>query len=670
MKFIILLGVALCMHNYATSQENDTTKKFSDLNEIVISANKFGEKKRNVIQKIDVINSKYISKVNAQNTGDLIMSTGNVFVQKSQQGGSSPVIRGFEASRVLIVIDGIRMNNAIYRSGHLQNIITIDQNQLERLEVMYGPSSTLYGSDALGGTINMITKQPKLSTNKNHLILANTMSRYSTSNQEKTGNFSLNIGYQKWALLTNITYSDFGDMRAGAKKTKQYPEFGNRNEFIESINNSFVDSIVSNPNNLIQKFSGYKQWDMMQKILFKPNDRISHNINIQLSNSSNVPRYDRLTDIKNGQLRFAEWYYGPQKRNLYAYGFQAQNISSFIDQFRTTLSFQDIEESRHTREYRRYDRFDSRIENVKVWGFVSDIRKTIKKHEINTGLDFQYNTVKSKANRTNLLTGSLSPLDSRYPNGKNMMNFFSIFAQHIYKFNDDKWVLNDGLRLQFTTLNSTIADNSFFQLPVTEVSQKTRSITGNLGLAFIPVEKTKISIGLSSGFRAPNIDDLSKIFESSTAAKQITVPNSNLKPEYTYNADLAIRQQIGNRWLVEATGFYTLFRNAIIKAPFTLNGADSIFYNGIFSQVVASQNIAKARLAGFTFGISGNITERLSINTTLNFTKGDFITDPNIATTVYEKQNDGSYLLVKKNVKRKPLDHIPPLFGKHPYHIS
>ena len=88
-----------------------------------------------------------------------------MFVQKSQQGGSSPVIRGFEASRVLLVVDGIRMNNAIYRAGHLQNVITVDQNMLERVEVLYGPASTLYGSDALGGVIHLRTKQPLLSTN-------------------------------------------------------------------------------------------------------------------------------------------------------------------------------------------------------------------------------------------------------------------------------------------------------------------------------------------------------------------------------------------------------------------------------------------------------------------------------------------------------------------------
>src|SRR5688572_18303159 len=126
-----ILGVPMLIQ----AQADTLTEK--TLGEVIISANKFTERKRNVNQKVDVITARSIEATNAQNTGDLLINTGNVFVQKSQQGGSSPVLRGFEASRVLLVIDGIRMNNAIYRAGHLQNVITVDQNMLERVEVLY-----------------------------------------------------------------------------------------------------------------------------------------------------------------------------------------------------------------------------------------------------------------------------------------------------------------------------------------------------------------------------------------------------------------------------------------------------------------------------------------------------------------------------------------------------
>ena len=165
MLFIIFTGFAQVKINI-----KDSSVKEIVLDEVVISVSNFAEKKKNIAQKIEIISAKMIAQTNAQNTGDLLINTGKIFVQKSQQGGSSPVLRGFEASRVLLIIDGVRMNNAIYRSGHLQNLITSDQNSLSRIEVMFGPSSTIYGSDALGGTIHLITKAPILSVDKNYLI--------------------------------------------------------------------------------------------------------------------------------------------------------------------------------------------------------------------------------------------------------------------------------------------------------------------------------------------------------------------------------------------------------------------------------------------------------------------------------------------------------------------
>jgi hemoglobin/transferrin/lactoferrin receptor protein len=142
------------------------------------------------------------------------------------------------------------------------------------------------------------------------------------------------------------------------------------------------------------------------------------------------------------------------------------------------------------------------------------------------------------------------------------------------------------------------------------------------------------------------------------------VPNADIKPEYTYNFDLTINQRIANRVTIELTGFYTLFRNAILKAPFKLNGQDSIIYNGVKSQVLASQNVNKANLYGFTFNIAADIYKGLGFSSTISFTKGSFKTDASKTSSVYEKQANGTYSLVSRNVSSKPLDHIPPLMGK------
>ncbi|HEY1114148.1 MAG TPA: TonB-dependent receptor [Chitinophagaceae bacterium] len=619
-----------------TSRAQDTLSEKS-LGEVIIYSNKFAEHRKNIVQKIEVISAQRIAQLNSQNTGDLLINSGNVFVQKSQQGGSSPVVRGFEASRVLLVVDGIRMNNAIYRAGHLQNVITVDQNMLERVEVLYGPASTLYGSDALGGVVHMRTKMPRLSDSGKLLWTGSAFTRYSSANHEKTGHLDLSVGSGKLAWLQSYNYSDFDDLRMGDEYPDDYPDFGRRTQYIETRDGA--DYVVTNPDDRNQRFSGYSQWDITQKLLYKPSARVAHTLNLQFSNSSDIPRYDRLQDQRNGALRWAEWYYGPQQRTLAAYEFSADSVGFFTN-LRSIVSYQHIEESRHQREYQRYDRLDNRYEELDVLAAVIDVRKLWSAHELTVGADMQLNDLSSSANRVNIQTGAISPLDSRYPNGENRMKYYGTYAQHTFKFGGRKWVLNDGIRLQVISLRSTIADNSFFRFPFTEIEQANAALTGNIGLVYMPTDATRLTLGAASGFRAPNIDDASRVFES--GSNQLIVPNPDIKPEYTSNVDLGISQAFGERVRLEATGFYTWFRNAIALAPYQLDGKDSAFYNGGNVRVFANQNVNRAILYGYNAAATVDFTRALRLYSTINYTYGQ------------QRQKSG----------KVPLDHIPPVFGK------
>ena len=669
-KLFILIVAAISLQEVAAQKiklPQDSSLPITDLEEVVVSAGNFGVKNKNVAQKIVVISAKTIASSNAQNMGDLLSGTGKVFVQKSQQGASSPVLRGFEASRILLVVDGVRMNNAIYRSGHLQNAITVDQNSLTRVEVMFGAASTTYGSDALGGAIQFFTKSPIFSTTKKIKVTGSSFARFSSANNEKTLHADVSIGGRKLAWLQSYNFSDFNDLRMGSNYADRYPDFGKRNTYIGQVNG--VDSVLKNENALVQKFSGYKQWDITQKVSLKQTEKITHALNIQVSNSTNVPRYDRLQDVRNfggsigTQLRFAEWYYGPQKRILTAYNLNFTRLGLF-DELKFNVNYQNIHESRITREFRILNRFDSRFENVKVFGTTLNGLTTFGRHSISIGADMQLNNVSSTATRKNLSTGAVIKLDSRYPDGNNRMNNYGIFAQHTYVFSNKKLVLNNGIRFQMTRLKSNIVDNSFFNLPVTNFSQNNNAATGNVGLVYTPQKATVIKTSIASGFRSPNIDDLAKVFESNTAARQVVLPNANLKPEYTYNGDLTIIQTFYDRVNLELTGFYTLFTNAIVKAPTTLNGQDSILYNNIKSQVLANQNVNKARIYGFSAGIKTIAFKGFSFSSSVSYTKGRFQTNEAKQQTIYEKQPDGSFALVRRNVSSKPLDHIPPLLGR------
>ena len=319
------------------------------LADVIVYANKFPEPTKYIAQSVSII--KKTATLNLQaNSADALINSGAVFVQKSQQGGGSPVIRGFEASRVLLMVDGIRMNNAIYRAGHLQNIITVDNMVLNRMEVLYGPSSTLYGSDALGGVINMYTINPTLSATGKTLISGSATLRYATAIDEQRANIILNTGGKQWASLTAVTYGSFGDVIQGKQRNSKYPDFGLKTFFV--ARNGNTDTAISNPNPYKQISSGYNQIDVTQKFLYQPNENIQHIINLQFSNSSDIPRYDRLTEISNSNPVFAEWYYGPQKRNLAAYHFNATKLNGFFQEIKVVASYQDIAESRITRKFK------------------------------------------------------------------------------------------------------------------------------------------------------------------------------------------------------------------------------------------------------------------------------------------------------------------------------
>lgn len=663
MKAVLYLSfLFICVS--AIGQQSDIKDSSSfqtELEEVVFSVSHFRETKKNIAQQIRIISNKQIGRINAQNSGDLLMNSGSAFVQKSQQGGSSPVIRGFEASRVLLVVDGIRMNNAIYRSGHLQNIITVDQQMVDRVEILYGPASTLYGSDALGGVVHFRTLTPSTSDSGTR-VSGNLMARYSSANQEQTVHADISIGLKKWAALSSFTYSDFDDLKMGSHDPDGYRGFGRRPFYVARING--MDSIMRNKDDRIQRFSGYLQWDLLQKMVFRPSSRTSHQLNLQHSGSSDVPRYDRLQDQSGSLPRFAQWYYGPQNRTLLAYQFYQSGIKEMVDEIRFNLHYQRIGESRHQRSYRSQN-LDNRMEKVDVTGFNLDGRKNLRQHEITVGLDGQVNAVKSTAFRTDIQSGMQTKIDSRYPDGSNRMYYAGIFGQHVYKIIPGRLILNDGLRLQWVSLRSTIIDTAVqLHLPFTAIEQQNLALTGNIGIAFLPSAKTKWSAGIASGFRNPNIDDLSKIFESNPSSRQLIVPNPDLGPEYTYTADLVFEREFASAFRLSANAFYTWFRNAIVVAPFRLNGLDSVLYNGVLSAVLASQNRNRARVYGAGFAVSGRFGQRFSYSGNMQFSRGSFKTDADQPTAIYRKQSDGSYKKVLERVSQKPLDHIPPVYGR------
>ena len=180
-----------------------------------------------------------------------------------------------------------------------------------------------------------------------------------------------------------------------------------------------------------------------------------------------------------------------------------------------------------------------------------------------------------------------------------MLNL-GVFVLHGWNISNDLR-LNSSARVGYSMLNSNIVDTSFFHLPYNSIEQNVPIFSASSGLVNQIKEKATVRIGISSGYRVPNVDDLSKIFES--APGRIIVPNTAIKPEMTISPELGftLRNQKGFSW--ENTAYYTRFMNAIVVSPFQWNGADSIVYGGETSAVYAPQNQQKA----FIWGINSNL---------------------------------------------------------------
>ena len=604
------------------------------VDEVVVSASKFTEKRKDLAQKVQVISKQELALMNQSSTADVLANSGNVFVQKSQLGGGSPIIRGFETNKVLLVVDGVRLNNAIYRGGHLQNVITMDNGVMDRVEVVFGPGSVVYGSDAIGGVMHFTTKNPTLSTTDKTLIKASAFTRYMSAVNGYAAHADVSVGTKRLGSLTSFTYSNYGDLRQGAKRNDFVGNFGARPWYVERIHG--VDSILVNLDSNLQVGSAYSQHDVLQKFTFKQKDGVLHKLNFQLSNSSNIDRYDRLTQMSSGNPRFAEWYYGPQFRLMSAYTLELSNETSLYDAARLTVGYQSIEESRMDRRYKK-NFLNHRIENLDIVTLNADFSKKKGSHEFRYGVDAWYNQVNSTAFQRDIVADTIAPLDTRYPDAGSTMMSAAAYATHTWEISE-KLILNDGLRASYVRLNSAFVDKTFFPFPFDDIAQQHMALNGNLGLIYMPNKLWRMSLTGSTAFRAPNVDDLSKVFESVQGS--VLVPNPNLKAEYAYNGEFGVSRVLSEGLSIQATGYYTLLKNALTVGTGTFNGADSVVYDGQFSQVMTTTNAGRAYVYGFEAMLSGKLNDHLSMMATVNYTKGRNVTDS------------------------IPLDHIPPVFGK------
>ena len=559
------------------------------------------------------------------------------------------------------MVDGVRLNNAIYRSGHLQNIITVDEYMLEDIEVIFGPSSVLFGSDALGGTINMRTK-PIYFRDK-PLFQGAWLSNMNTAYNSLKNNLSFRFESNKFSTSTSVSFKKYGDLKMGDSRFHGYKEWGLTHHYVDE-----EDNFVCNPTPSIQRSIGYSQFDILNKMMFRLSGNWRITTNFQLSNSSNIPRFDKVNDNDDScntdslgvclaaqNLKFHSYYYGPQKRV-----FSSINLTGFEHFFEKSefiFAYQQVSESRHKwylDDYFDYlqnpnnpESYDSRIsqfETVDVFSVNTNFRKGI----FLFGSETVYNDVRSTSKSSDAEYWGIG--DTRYPpEGSSLFSQACFISAH-HRFSN-KLQVNGGLRYTFSNILGAFPDTmnrSILNLEGLSINSRTGVLSGNIRFVYYPTDSWKISGVTSRGFHSPNVDDMMKVF---LKGENLTIPNIDLLPETSYSQELSVTRGVSKNFSVYAVGFYTRIINAIIKDSVVVEYTpipggptaliDNFEYEDetvfLFTNKNSTEN---TNIFGYTLGFNASVLG-ISISGDYNTTVGRD-----------NRLNSG------------PLAHIPPSFGK------
>lgn len=600
-------------------------------NEILLKASRW-ESKHQVSSKLASISKEELKLQNPQTTADLLNVSGEVYIQKSQQGGGSPMIRGFATNRLLYSVDGVRMNTAIFRGGNIQNIISLDPNAVDHTQVIFGPGSVLYGSDAIGGVMRFFTLKPKFSDQTEKIQTSgHVLGRFSSANEEKTIHGDVTLGGENWAFVNSLSYFDYGDLKMGNHGPEQYL----RKYYVESFDHS--DHKIENNNPLIQIPTGYSQFNIMSKIRYKPTKDIDLLYAFHFSETSSYGRYDRHLRIKNDLPRYARWDYGPQKWKMHHFNSTFLRRTKVFDQCKVDLAYQNFEESRISRNFNQLQE-EEQIEKVNAFSLNLDFRKQLwQRGELFYGFEWVNNDVISSGNSTNIFTNRSMKIQSRYPLAT--WQSLGVYVSKVMNLSN-QFDISGSIRYNHVRTFATF-DTSVFEYITQKIESNNDAVTGSIGISFYPTKKISISANLSTAFRSPNVDDLGKIFDSEPGS--VVVPNPELKPEYAYNSDISVKTQFFEVLNIHGSVFYTYLDNILTRTNSTLNGQDSILYQGELSQVQAIQNGSHGYVYGFQCYVSCELNESLNVFSNVSYQKG------------YESLPNGITSTMR---------HVAPIFGK------
>lgn len=539
------------------------------LNDVAISVTKNSLSNISQPASISTLSKIQIEENVSRSLAESMIGTPGVWIQKTNHGGGSPFVRGLTGNYVLILNDGIRTNNSTFRYGPNQYFNTISPFSVQSIEVLKGAGSTLYGSDAIGGTININSKNPSFN---DKALNGKIYGQLASQDMEYTGGLELSGNHKNFAFITNGSYREFGDSYAGQGAGYQSP-------------------------------SGYNEKDFFFKGKLKLKKNSSLIFNYQWLRQDDVPRYDQVAERGYEYFNFTL-----QQRQLSYLRFRKEWIDSAIKSLEITSSFQLSNEERDTKKNDSSVNKNER-DDVNTFGLTSQLNALLfKSIDLVSGIDLYFDKINSSRTLEDTNSGEITLFNrGLYPDDSKAMSS-AVYNTYLYKLNH--WNFQLGWRYNYTLNQSK--DETFGNL-----DQSSSSLIGNTSVGY-EINNQHFYASVNSAFRAPNINDISSLGDFDYG---VEVPTNDLEPETSTNLEFGYKLT-GKTFDFNIAYFHSKIQNLIDRVKTEYN-SDPIF-NG--SDVYKKANIGEAKVDGLEFGFRTKVTSNISLGGSMTYTHGENMT--------------------------------------------
>lgn len=520
----------------------------------VVSASRMAESVWEAPAEIEVIRPDQEQERQPTQTSDWLKEQAEVVLQKTNLGGGSPIMRGVSGNRVLLMVDGFRLNNAIFRLGLNQYLNTIPGSQLEQIEVLSGPSGVQYGSDGLGGTVHLRSGDPSETP-----LTFGYQGSISSADQTQGHTLTSAFGNSKWAFSSHFKFNDYRDLQA-------------------------ADPIGD------QRATGFDAWDGSFNFSYRINDTLRLRAINTYSKAENVPRTDRIVSGRD-----LLWEYNPQIQQLNGIRLESTKQRAWADYFELGVGYLRQREGTERISARRPERLTITNTEVDTIQANATFRKVNQKVVLVYGFDFQADGVDASGTRSENGAPAFA-IDGKFPNDAAFQSM-GLFASADFSLSA-RQRLRAGLRQTFTSLEGTLDQ------PIGFVDQDNDQLTPSLTWSWED-QNWWVSLGASQGFRAPNLEDTLSLGPSNQG---FDAPNPSIEPEILWSYDLTIRWR-NERHFITTTAYTSRYDELIEKIPGTYLGSAEFEGEPVF----ILDNVGKAQIDGISLSYRHSFSQGMSV---------------------------------------------------------